>query len=159
MTQYIIGVDPGMNGAIAILTNTGELIQVFDMPCIETKVGKSIKRRVSAELIATELRLYQDACACVERVNAMPGQGVSSSFGFGESYGLVRGVLAALQIPTQLVSPVVWKKSFGLSSLKDASRAKAIQIWPAHAGEFKRVKDADRAEAALLAKWLISSKP
>ena len=153
--KFIIGVDPGAAGAIAILEDNGKLVHVFDMPSVEVIVGGKAKRRVSPEMLAAELRLYSDqgAVAYVEQVGAMPGQGVSSMFAFGQAFGIVLGVLGGLAIPTQTVTPAKWKKDMKLNGGKDAARAKAAQIWPAHAGEFKRVKDDGKAEAALIACW------
>ena len=153
--KYIIGVDPGAAGAIAILEDNGKLVHVFDMPSVEVISGGKAKRRVSPEMLAAELRLYADqgAVAYVEQVGAMPGQGVSSMFAFGQAFGIVLGVLAGLAIPTQTVSPAKWKKDMKLNGGKDAARAKAAQIWPANAGEFKRVKDDGKAEAGLIAVW------
>lgn len=154
MSSLVIGIDPGVSGAVAILEQE-KLVMVFDMPMVEIKVGKAMKRRVSAEMLADELRLYANAgaVAWIEKVSAMPGQGVSSMFAFGEAYGLARGVLAGLGVPCHAVTPMQWKKGMGLNQGKDASRAKAAQIWPMQAGEFKRVKDDGRAEAALIALW------
>lgn len=127
---------------------------VFDMPTCEVKVGKATKTRVSAELLASELRGYDDAkVAYVEAVSASPQMGVSSAFSFGESFGIIKGVLASLCIPVVLVTPAKWKRDMGLNASKDGSRLLAIQKWPKHAAEFKRVKDADRAEACLIAEW------
>lgn len=153
--QYIIGIDPGASGAVAILEDNGKLVHVFDMPAVEVLVGGKAKRRVSPEMLASELKLYADqgARAVVEQVGAMPGQGVSSMFAFGESFGLAKGVLAGLGIPTSTVTPGKWKKALQLNSGKDGSRFKAAQLWPAQAGEFKRVKDDGKAEAALIAEW------
>ena len=152
--SFIIGIDPGAAGAVAILEN-GRLTQVFDMPVVEMTVGGKAKRRVAPELLATELRLYNlaDTVAVVEQVGAMPGQGVTSMFAFGQAYGLVLGVLAGLWIPTTTVTPASWKKALKLNTGKDGARAKAAQLWPAQADQFKRVKDDGRAEAALLAHW------
>jgi crossover junction endodeoxyribonuclease RuvC len=151
--KYFFGIDPGASGAIAVLSEEGHFVAVFDMPVLEVKVGKAIKRRVNAELLAYEVGLYPSAVAVLEQVSAMPGQGVSSMFAFGESYGIVKGVLAAFQIPTHLVTPVKWKKAMELNASKDGSRAKAIQMWPGHASMFKRVKDDGRAEACLIAEF------
>lgn len=158
--SFTIGIDPGAAGAVAILeTQTGKLVHVFDMPSVEVIVGGKAKRRVSPELLASELRLYADqgAVAVVEQVNAMPGQGVSSMFAFGESFGLAKGVLAGLGIPTSTVTPGKWKKAMQLNAGKDGSRVKAAQLWPLSAGEFKRVKDDGRAEAALIAEFCRST--
>jgi len=156
--SFIIGVDPGAAGAIAIIESTGKLVHVFDMPSVEVVVGGKAKRRVSPEMLAAELRLYADqgAVAYVEQVGAMPGQGVSSMFAFGQAFGIVLGVMAGLAIPCQTVTPAKWKKDMKLNTGKDAARAKAAQVWPAHAGEFKRVKDDGKAEAGLIGLWGVS---
>lgn len=153
--SFIIGIDPGAAGAVAILEADGSLVQVFDMPAVEVTVGGKAKRRISPEMLAAELRLFNvhATCAYIEQVSAMPGQGVSSMFAFGESFGLAKGVLAGLGIPVQSVTPGRWKKALQLNSGKDAARAKAAATWPQHAGEFRRVKDDGRAEAALIALW------
>lgn len=156
--HYIIGIDPGLDGAIAILNKNGELVEVFDMPTVEVKVGKSMKRRVSPELLTQELRGKWEMvdAAWVEQVASSPQMGVSSAFSFGESYGVIKGVLAALHIPCHTVLPAKWKRDLKLNASKDGSRAKAIQMWPEHAGEFKRVKDDGRAEACLIALWSVT---
>ena len=153
--SFIIGIDPGAAGAVAILEPDGSLVQVFDMPAVEVTVGGKAKRRISPEMLAAELRLYNvhGTTAVVEQVGAMPGQGVSSMFAFGEAFGLAKGVLAGLGIPVQSVPPARWKRSLGLNSGKDAARAKAAATWPQQAGEFKRVRDDGKAEAALIALW------
>lgn len=155
--SFVIGIDPGAGGAVAILEDTGKLVMVFDMPAVEIVSGGKAKRRVSPEMLAAELRLYaqQDAVAYIEQVGAMPGQGVSSMFAFGEAFGLAKGVLAGLGVPVQTVPPAKWKRALNLNAGKDAARAKAAQVWPAHAGEFKRVKDDGKAEAALIARWAL----
>lgn len=155
LQMFIIGIDPGASGAVAILEKSGKLVHVFDMPSVEVIAGGKAKKRVSPEMLAAELKLYADqgATAVVEQVGAMPGQGVSSMFAFGESFGLAKGVLAGLGIPTSTVTPGKWKKAMGVNAGKDGSRAKAAQLWPTQAGEFKRVKDDGRAEAALIAEW------
>ena len=153
--KFLIGIDPGASGAVAIVTAAGELVHVFDMPAVEVKIGGKNKRRVSPEMLASELKLYADqgATAYVEHVSAMPGQGVTSMFAFGEAFGLARGVLAGLRVPTYTVPPAVWKRALQVNAGKDGSRAKAAQLWPSQAGEFKRIKDDGRAEAALIAEW------
>lgn len=148
--NYVIGIDPGAKGAIAILSDKGELIEVWDMPVVELKVGKSTKTRISPELLANELKNWQASAAYMEGVSASPQMGVTSAFAFGEGFGVVKGVLAALGIPCKLVPPAKWKRDMQLNASKDGSRAKAIQTWPNHAGEFKRIKDDGRAEAALI---------
>ena len=155
MTSFVIGVDPGALGAIAILEDNGKLIQVMDMPTVDVVIAGKTKKRVSPELLAADLKMYADqgAVAWVEQVNALPKQGVTSVFAFGQAFGVVLGVLAGLQIPTQTVTPMKWKKGMALNASKDGSRIKATQLWPAMAGDFKRVMDDGRAESALIAYW------
>jgi crossover junction endodeoxyribonuclease RuvC len=154
--SFIIGIDPGANGAVAILeSDTGRLVQVFDMPNVEITVGGKNKKRVAPYLLADELRLYNvlGTRAIVEHVAAMPGQGVSSMFAFGHAFGLAMGVLAGMGITADLVTPAKWKRDLKVNTGKDGSRMLAMTLWPEHAGEFKRVKDDGRAEASLLAHW------
>ena len=152
--SYVMGIDPGNKGAVAILTAAGELVEVWDMPTLEVKVGKATKTRISAQLLAHELRNWDNVLRChMEAVSSSPQMGVSSAFAFGEGFGVVKGVLAALQIPLVLVPPAKWKRDMGLNQSKDGSRALAIAKWPRHAGEFKRVRDDGRAEAALIGLW------
>lgn len=156
--SFIIGIDPGNKGAIAIIKSTGELVEVWDMPTLEIKVGKATKTRISAEMLAHEVRQWEGIRhAYIEAVSSSPQMGVSSAFAFGEGFGVVKGVLAALGIPVTLVPPAKWKRDMGLNTSKDGSRAKAIAKWPSHAGEFKRAKDDGRAESALIALWGITA--
>ncbi len=159
--SFIIGIDPGAGGAIAILERGGRLVHVFDMPAVEVVTGGKAKRRVSPEMLAAELRLYNvdGTVAFIEQVGAMPGQGVSSMFAFGEAFGLAKGVLAGLAIPVQSVTPGKWKKALQLNAGKDGARAKAAALWPEQAGEFRRVKDDGKAEAALIAYWGLAGWP
>jgi len=123
------------------------------MPVVEIKKGKSVKRHVSAQLVAELLRDLQIDEAFVEAVHAMPGQGVSSSFSFGRALGVLEGVLGALQIRTTMVPPAVWLKEMRTKAGKDGSRARAIELWPKQASLFARKKDDGRAESALLATY------
>ena len=130
--NYVIGIDPGNKGAIAVLKESGELVEVWDMPTLEVKVGKALKTRISPALLTQEVRdveLRGDCdikCAYMEAVSSSPQMGVSSAFAFGEGFGIVKGVLAALGIPVELVPPAKWKRDMGLNQSKDGSRAKAI---------------------------------
>jgi crossover junction endodeoxyribonuclease RuvC len=138
-----MGVDPGISGAIAFYyPEHPDNVAVYDMPSI----GKEVN---CAELTAL-IRQYRPDYAVVESVHAMPKQGVSSSFNFGMSYGMARGVIAACGVPQQLVAPTKWKKFFALTADKDTSRRLAILTWPG-SEHFNRKKDDGRAEAALLA--------
>lgn len=142
-TICIMGVDPGLSGAIAFYyPDFPQRISVYDMP--------SIGKEVNCPELRALMDQHKPDLAIVESVHAMPKQGVSSSFNFGLSYGMTRGVIAAFGTPQMLVSPRKWKSFFSLSADKDASRHLAILKWP-EAGMFNRKKDDGRAEAALLA--------
>jgi crossover junction endodeoxyribonuclease RuvC len=144
----IIAFDPGLNGGCAVIDEHGDLIACFDTPTI----GAGVQRRVDAINLADVAREHMPyAFSIVEQVGARPGQGVSSMFRFGQSYGTILGVVGALAIPVRHVSPAKWKKALGLNSDGEASRARAIETWPAHAHRFARVKDHNKGEAALLA--------
>lgn len=152
--RSVIGIDCGVSGAIAFLTENS--IRVWDMPCVlKARPGKPAKREVDPAGVANILgalpsRDYQTV-VYVEQVSAMPGQGVTSMFGLGRSYGVVLGVCSALHLPTQTVSAQAWKKALDLTRDKGLSRAKAAARWPEKAVLFQAVKDDGRAEAALLA--------
>lgn len=155
MSRYI-GIDPGKSGAIAVLDGYGEIVWVEDMPV----VGGQVSGAVLASMIedadpSGPGPLQVDVIAVVEQVHSMPKQGVASSFDFGKSYGIVLGALAALQIRTEHVPPTRWKKAMRLTSDKELCRRRAIERWPRQADRFKRKMDADRAEACLLALWLL----
>jgi crossover junction endodeoxyribonuclease RuvC len=146
----ILGVDPGAGGALALLEDD-QLRGLHDRPVLLIKRGKREVRQANAPMLASLLRsLMPIDLACVELVGAMPGQGVSSCFAFGRDAGMLEGALAGLGVPLLLVPPVVWKREMGVNSSKDSSRHRALQLWPAWAREFARVKDDGRAEAALL---------
>ena len=150
-----MGIDPGISGAIAIFEGT-DLLDAFDVPVIETQSGKRKKRRISPEMLVAEIEDHVEFLARVyiEDVHAMPGQGVTSMFAFGEAAGLIRGVCAGLRVPVCLISPITWKRGMKLQGAgKDASRAMAARMWPQKASLFKRQRDDGRAEAALLAHY------
>jgi crossover junction endodeoxyribonuclease RuvC len=144
----IIAFDPGLNGGCAVVGEHGDIVVVFDIPTI----GEGVQRRVDAINLADVIREHTPyEFAIVEQVGARPGQGVSSMFRFGQSYGMVLGIIGALAIPVRHVSPAKWKRALGLNSDGEASRARAIETWPAHAHRFARKLDHNRSEAALLA--------
>lgn len=148
----VVGIDPGLNGALAWVSGTGELVEVEDMPLVDNEVNA----KLLANLIVGYGRLE---CAVVERQQSMPKQGVASSFKTGVGYGIIIGVLAALDVPTYFLSPTQWKKVLHLSKDKEMSRAKALERWPKDAFYFKLKKHEGRAEAALLAvAWLQSEE-
>lgn len=152
--QRILGIDPGLSGAVAVLVDN-QLEWVANIPTLALMRGGKAKRDPDlvnlGQIIGGWAALGIDA-AFIEQVSSMPGQGVSSVFAFGKVYGGILGILAAHSIPTHTVIPGTWRKAIGLKvgTAKDASRAKAIQLWPAHAASFARVKDDGRAEAALI---------
>lgn len=149
----IVGIDPGLDGAIAFLKDSHDFVLVEDMP---TYAGTGTRREVNeAELARIIKRAYasgQHDTVYLERVSAMPGQGVSSMFSFGCSYGIVRGVLSALGFPYELVTPQAWKKRAGIIGRnKDAARTMAQQLYPQAA--LGRKKDIGRADAILIARF------
>jgi len=138
--------DPGGSGAIAFLfKGYPRTISAEDTP---TAAGE-----IDAATLADRITAMRPDLFIIERVGAMPKQGVSSTFKFGKAYGVVIGVVAALKIPVHFVAPSVWKRHFGLSADKEEARARALQYWPERAELFARKKDHGRAEAALLARY------
>jgi crossover junction endodeoxyribonuclease RuvC len=147
----ILGIDIGVRGAIALLDTAGGLIDVWDMPCLQD--GPKNRRTVNAPLLAEIIYKTHAVEAYVEHVGPRPLEGVVGAFAFGDSKGVVRGVLAAASIPTCFITPQVWKRAIGLppgKDQKDASRSEALRRWPGLAAKFKRQCDDGRAEAALI---------
>tara|TARA_B100000427_G_scaffold111521_1_gene92466 strand:- start:3731 stop:4222 length:492 start_codon:yes stop_codon:yes gene_type:complete len=160
--MLIIGIDPGISGAICFFEN-GEVIQVIDMPTMAE--GKKNKRQVNGRQIFNEISKMinkysnKEISVVVEQVSAMPGQGVTSMFNFGQSYGVIKGICAAMQLPIFFVRPAKWKKHFNLiNSQKDASRAKAIDMFPNISSLLSKKKDANKADAILIASFFEKSK-
>ena len=150
--MIIIGIDPGVSGAISVLENK-KVIEVFDMPTMID--GKKNKKQVNGaqvtNIIKEKLNNDKEIIVVVEHVNAMPGQGVTSMFNFGQSFGVLKGVCSAMQLPMYFVRPARWKKYFNLiNSEKDASRTKAIEIFPYISSQLSKKKDANKADAILL---------
>ena len=160
--MLIIAMDPGINGAICFFEN-GEVKDVIDMPTMSE--GKKNKRQVNGHQIFNELKLriknydITDINVVVESVSAMPGQGVTSMFNFGQSFGVLKGVCAAMQLPIFFVRPMKWKKHFELiNSQKDASRTKAIEMFPKISSVLSKKKDSNKADAILIASFYENSK-
>jgi crossover junction endodeoxyribonuclease RuvC len=153
MSKYSIGIDPGLSGAIAIIST--ESLKIFDMPTMTVERNGKAKRQVSASELAEMLYLYsgRDCHVYCERVGAVTGQGVTSVFSFGRSFGMIEGILAAFKMPVTFVPPATWVKAVGRGQGKDASRARAMELFPSDQDQFKRVKDDGRADAALIAMW------
>ncbi len=152
--MIILGIDPGLTGAVAVLDGEGKLLDVYDMPVITMKVGKSIKRRLDARGLAVYVKRQMDSAPCyayVEQVGAMPKQGVSSTFNFGQSYGIILGIIAAYGLPFKTLTPSYWKGKTGLTGQpKDASRMAAIREWPEMSHMFSLKKHDGRSDAALI---------
>lgn len=154
-SDLIVGIDPGFSGALAFyhIENDRPFL-VIDMPLLKVQKGKGkLQSEIDTAALAEAIAELSQRIkfAVVEDVHAMPGQGVVSMFRFGESKGIILGVLASHQIPIYLVAPATWKMLTGLSRDKNASRHKVMSMYPESADDFKRVKDDGRAEALLLA--------
>ncbi len=159
-SSLVIACDPGASGAFCVLDSKAIIIDLFDMPSISVKVGKSERNRVSASLVYTRLKPLRGyiKLAVLEKVGGMTGQSASAAFTFGSASGIVEGVYAGLEFPVALVTPQQWKKDMKLISAdKGLARQMAIRMWPSEAHMFARVKNSDRAEAALMAKWGLES--
>jgi crossover junction endodeoxyribonuclease RuvC len=145
--MIIVGIDPGNNGGIALL-HGDRLIYADHLPI----VGKTLSGHLLNNWFA-DIEPDTPTMVVVEQVHAMPKQGVSSTFNFGKAVGIIEGVIAARNLPIFWVTPQRWKKSIGVTADKNTSRQLAINLWPDQAHLFARVKDVDRAEAALIAEW------
>ena len=153
--MIIFGIDPGISGAISVLENK-KVIEVFDMPTMID--GKKNKKQVNGaqvtNIIKERLDDEKEIAVVVEHVNAMPGQGVTSMFNFGQSFGVIKGICSALSLPIHFVRPTKWKKHFNLiKTNKDASRTRVIQVYPEISSKLSRKKDANKADAILIARY------
>ena len=153
--MIIIGIDPGVSGAISVLENK-KVIDVFNMPTMID--GKKNKRQVNGSQVANILKdslgSEKEIAVVVEHVNAMPGQGVTSMFNFGQTFGAIKGICAALSLPIFFVRPAKWKKHFELiNSSKDASRTKAIEMYPSISNQLSKKKDVNKSDAILIARF------
>ena len=151
----IIGIDPGLSGAIAILENN-KVLKIFEMPVMSE--GKKNKRQLNSaqlvKLIKDNISENDEVSVVVEQVNAMPGQGVTSMFNFGQTFGAIKGICAALGLPIFFVSPSKWKKHFELiNSSKDSSRTKAIEMYPSLSDDLAKKKDVNKSDAILIARF------
>lgn len=148
--MFILGIDPGFTGAVACFNTESLVLNVLDMPIVKDKKGRKELNLASLYEMLRPISARK-TLAVLEYVAARPGQGAPATFRFGQGYGAIQMALMAHEIPTQYVTPAVWKKHFGLSKDKGVSRGLAIQRFPEHAHYFERVKDDGRAEATLIA--------
>ena len=155
--MLIIGIDPGITGAICFFED-GELKDVIDMPTMAS--GNKNKKQINGSQIFNEISLRiqnyksENINVVVEQVSAMPGQGVTSMFNFGQSFGILKGISSAMQLPMYFVRPAKWKKYFNLiNSEKDASRTRAIEIFPSFSSQLSKKKDSNKADAILIASF------
>jgi crossover junction endodeoxyribonuclease RuvC len=158
--MIIIGIDPGISGAISIVENK-KILEVYDTPTMID--GKKNKRQINSaqvtNIIKERIKIGKEVIVIVEQVNAMPGQGVTSMFNFGQSFGVIKGICAALSLPIYFVRPSQWKKHFNLiKTNKDASRTKVIEVYPEISSKLHRKKDSNRADAILIALYFANTQ-
>ena len=151
----IIGIDPGLSGGIAVLDDL-KIHDIFDMPIMSE--GKKNKNQLNSaqlvNIINGHVLKNEDTFVIVEQVSAMPGQGVTSMFNFGQTFGSIKGICAALKLPIFYVRPAKWKKHFELiNSSKDASRTKVIEMYPSISSRLTKKKDVNKADAILIARY------
>ena len=155
--MLIIGIDPGVSGSICFFSD-GKILDVIEMPTMNE--GKKNKKQVNGAQIFNEIKKRiknnsdTNIRVVIEHVTAMPGQGVTSMFNFGQSFGILKGICSAMQIPMFFVRPAKWKKYFNLiNSEKDASRTRAIEIFPYFSSQLSKKKDSNKADAILIASF------
>ena len=155
--MLIIGIDPGISGAICFFEE-GQVKEIIDMPTMAE--GKKNKRQINGQQIYNEIYSRIDKISkknitvVIEQVSAMPGQGVTSMFNFGQSFGVLKGICSAMQLSMRFVRPTKWKKYYGLiKAEKDASRTKVIEIFPYISSQLSKKKDSNKADAILIASF------
>ena len=159
--MLIIGIDPGISGAICFFED-GQINEIIDMPVMAD--GKKNKRQINGPQVYNEVlkRINKfpkkDIIVVIEQVSAMPGQGVTSMFNFGQSFGVLKGICSAMQLSMYFVRPAKWKKYFGLiKTEKDASRTKVIEIFPYISSQLSKKKDSNKADAILIASFFYNT--
>ncbi len=155
--MLIIGIDPGISGSICFF-NDGKILDVIEMPTMND--GKKNKKQVNGSQIFNEISKRINTLekkqirVVIEQVSAMPGQGVTSMFNFGQSFGILKGICSAMQLPMYFVRPAKWKKYYNLiNTQKDASRTRAIEIFPYFSSQLSKKKDSNKADAILIANF------
>ena len=156
----ILGIDPGLSGAIAILEKK-KVLNLFDMPVMAE--GKKNKKQLNSAQLVNIIKENsigdEEIAVVVEQVNAMPGQGVTSMFNFGQTFGAIKGVCAALNLPIFFVRPSKWKKYFELiNSSKDSSRTKVIEMYPSLSSQLAKKKDVNKSDAILIARYYYDTR-
>ena len=159
--MIIIGIDPGLSGSICFFED-GKILDVVEMPTMIE--GKKNKKQVNGSQIYNEILKRtsnldkSDIKVVIEQVSAMPGQGVTSMFNFGQSFGILKGICSAMQLPVYFVRPAKWKKYFNLiNSEKDASRTRAIEIFPYFSSQLSKKKDSNKADAILISSFFFET--
>ena len=159
--MLIIGIDPGISGALCFFED-GQVKEIIDMPVMAD--GKKNKRQINGPQTYNEISKRinklpkKDIVVVIEQVSAMPGQGVTSMFNFGQSFGVLKGICSAMQLSMHFVRPAKWKKYFGLiKTEKDASRTKVIEIFPYISSQLSRKKDSNKADAILIASFFYNT--
>ncbi len=155
--MLIIGMDPGISGAICFFEN-GEVKEIIDIPIMAD--GKKNKRQINGPQVYNEISSRikntprKEIVVVIEQVSAMPGQGVTSMFNFGQSFGVLKGICSAMQLSMRFIRPAKWKKYFGLiKTEKDASRTKVIEIFPYISSQLSKKKDSNKADAILISSF------
>ena len=154
--MLIIGIDPGISGSICFFED-GKILEVIEMPVMTE--GKKNKKQINGAQIYNEFlkrinNKDNEIRVVIEQVSAMPGQGVTSMFNFGQSFGILKGICSAMQLPIYFVRPAKWKKYFNLiNSEEDASRTRAIEIFPYFSSNLSKKKDSNKADAILIASY------
>tara|TARA_Y100000741_G_C17910498_1_gene419191 strand:- start:62 stop:556 length:495 start_codon:yes stop_codon:yes gene_type:complete len=159
--MLIIGIDPGISGAICFFEE-GKVKEILDMPVMAE--GKKNKKQINGPQIYNEISSRiskfqkKDIIVVIEQVSAMPGQGVTSMFNFGQSFGVLKGICSAMQLSMYFVRPAKWKKYYGLiKTEKDASRTKVIEIFPYISSQLSRKKDSNKADAVLISSFFYNT--
>ena len=159
--MLIIGIDPGISGSICFFQD-GVIKDVVEMPTMID--GKKNKKQVNGSQIFNEISEKikkidkKNIKVVIEHVTAMPGQGVTSMFNFGQSFGILKGICSAMQLSVYFVRPAKWKKYFNLiNSEKDASRTRAIEIFPYYSSNLSKKKDSNKADAILIASYFFET--
>ncbi len=158
--MMILGIDPGLSGAIAVLEKK-KVLSLSDMPVMNE--GKKNKKQLNSAQLVNIIRENtigeEEIAVVVEQVNAMPGQGVTSMFNFGQTFGAIKGVCAALNLPIFFVRPSKWKKYFDLiNSSKDSSRTKVIEMYPSLSSQLSKKKDVNKSDAILIARYYYDTR-